>query len=132
MKDATLLYACVLEAQQTGDHLQIINSLQRVLEKYNYNAPNEIHLPALLRYASNECQPQVVSLLTNISRCTARLLIRELENPRSQVIDCIDEICKLFEGGKSTDTYSMPRTKAFKLLSRQKHQGAVRRMICSR
>ncbi|KAF6237883.1 hypothetical protein HO173_004084 [Letharia columbiana] len=78
-KDATLLYACVLEAQQTGDHLQIINSLQRVLEKYSYNAPNEIHLPALLR-------------------CTARLLIRELENPPSHVTDCIDEICKLFEG----------------------------------
>lgn len=78
-KDATLLYACVREAQQTGDRLQIIKSLQRVLEKYNYNAPNEIHLPALLR-------------------CTARLFIRELENPRSQIIDCTDEICKLFEG----------------------------------
>lgn len=77
-KDATLLYACVLEAQQTGDHLQIISSMQRVLEKYNYNAPNEVHLPALLR-------------------CTARLLIRDLENPCSQVRDRINEICKLFE-----------------------------------
>ena len=77
-KDATLLYACVLEAQQTGDQSQMVNSLQRILQKYNYNAPNEAHLPALLR-------------------CTARLLIREVETPSSQVGNAIDEICKLFE-----------------------------------
>ena len=51
MKDATLLYACVLEAQQTGEQSYIVASLQRVLEKYNYNAPTEVHLPALLRFA---------------------------------------------------------------------------------
>lgn len=78
-KDATLLYACVLEAQQIGDQCQSIASLQRVLEKYNYNAPQEVHLPALLR-------------------CTARLLIREVDNPETQVKDGIDDICKLFEG----------------------------------
>ena len=50
MKDATLLYACVLEAQKTGEPSQIIASLQRVLQKYNYNAPSEVHLPALLRF----------------------------------------------------------------------------------
>lgn len=49
-KDATLLYACVLEAQQTGDQMQMVVSLQRVLAKYDYNAPSEVHLPALLRY----------------------------------------------------------------------------------
>lgn len=78
-QDATLLYACVLEAQQTGDHVQSIACLQRVLEKYNYNAPDEVHLPALLR-------------------CTARLLIREVDNPETQVKDGIVDICKLFEG----------------------------------
>jgi len=49
--DATLLYACVLEAQQTGDQEQMVISLQCVLKKYDYSAPNEVHLPALLRYA---------------------------------------------------------------------------------
>ena len=49
-KDATLLYACVLEAQKTGEPSQIIASLQKVLQKYDYNAPNEVHLPALLRF----------------------------------------------------------------------------------
>ncbi len=77
--DATLLYACVLEAQQMGDQVQSIASIQRLLEKYNYNAPREVHLPALLR-------------------CTARLLIREIDNPDTLVKNGIDGICKLFEG----------------------------------
>lgn len=51
-KDATLLYACVLEAQQTGDQVQMVVSLQRVLAKYEYSAPSGVHLPALLRYDS--------------------------------------------------------------------------------
>ncbi|KAL2036383.1 hypothetical protein N7G274_010904 [Stereocaulon virgatum] len=37
-KDATLLYACVLEAQQVGDQSQMVTSLQRVLQKYDYSA----------------------------------------------------------------------------------------------
>jgi len=49
-KDATLLYACAMEAQSNGDKKQAINALERVLEKYDYSAPVGIHLPALLRY----------------------------------------------------------------------------------
>jgi hypothetical protein len=48
-KDATLLYACVMEAQGTGDRKQAISALERVLDKYDYSAPAGIHLPALLR-----------------------------------------------------------------------------------
>lgn len=48
-KDATLLYACVMEAQSAGDKRQAISALERVLEKYDYSAPAGIHLPALLR-----------------------------------------------------------------------------------
>lgn len=48
-KDATLLYACVMEAQSAGDKRQAIGALERVLDKYDYNAPAGIHLPALLR-----------------------------------------------------------------------------------
>ncbi len=29
----------------------MVISLQCVLKKYDYSAPNEVHLPALLRYA---------------------------------------------------------------------------------
>lgn len=48
-RDATLLYACVMEAQSIGDKRQAIYALERVLMKYDYNAPVGIHLPALLR-----------------------------------------------------------------------------------
>lgn len=48
-KDATLLYACVMEAQSRGDKGQAIVALQRVFEKYNNTAPVGLHLPALLR-----------------------------------------------------------------------------------
>lgn len=48
-KDATLLYACVMEAQNAGNKQQAISALEHVLEKYNYSAPAGIHLPALLR-----------------------------------------------------------------------------------
>jgi hypothetical protein len=51
-KDATLLYACVLEAQQTGNKKEAIVALHKVLERYDYNAPKGVHLPALLRYGN--------------------------------------------------------------------------------
>ncbi len=48
-KDATLLYACVMEAQSAGSKRQAISALEKVLEKYEHSAPAGIHLPALLR-----------------------------------------------------------------------------------
>ena len=48
--DATLLYACVLEAQHTGQIKQAISAMQLVLDKYNYESPPGVNLPALLRY----------------------------------------------------------------------------------
>ena len=48
-KDATLLYACVMEAQSAGNKRQAIRALEKVLEKYEHNALAEINLPALLR-----------------------------------------------------------------------------------
>ena len=48
-KDATLLYACVMEAHSIGDKKQVISALQQVLDKYDHTAPAGIHLPALLR-----------------------------------------------------------------------------------
>lgn len=47
--DTTLLYACVVEAQQSGNKRQGIAALERLLEKYNTTAPADVHLPALLR-----------------------------------------------------------------------------------
>ena len=80
-----------------GDHPQIVvKSLQRLLERYNYDIHSKLHLPALLRYVSNESRSWLV---VKRSRCTARLLIRELDTC-SHITDCAEEICKLFEGGE--------------------------------
>ena len=38
-KDATLLYACVLEAQRAGDRMQSVASMQRVLENMSMLRP---------------------------------------------------------------------------------------------
>ncbi|KAF2745815.1 SPO22-domain-containing protein [Sporormia fimetaria CBS 119925] len=78
-KDATLLYACVLEAQGAGDKRQTINALEKALDKYDYNAPAGIHLPALLR-------------------CTARTLLSELVKEGKVCPGVMEEICKVFEG----------------------------------
>lgn len=51
--DATLLYACVLEAQETADKLTAAAALQKVLEKCEYRSPEEVHMPALLRWWHN-------------------------------------------------------------------------------
>ena len=75
-RDATLIYACVLEAQRVGDQAQIITILQLVLEQFNYAVPSGVHLPALLR-------------------CNARLLMRSIDTATE---DDISSLCKLFEG----------------------------------
>ena len=78
-KDATMLYACVLEAQKTGDQTLSITALQKVLQKYNYGAPGGVHLPALLR-------------------CTARLLLKQVDRESSPSAELLDDLCNLFEG----------------------------------
>ncbi|KAF2659423.1 SPO22-domain-containing protein [Lophiostoma macrostomum CBS 122681] len=83
LKDATLLYACVLEAQKAGNKRQAIVALGKVLDKYEFNAPTGIHLPALLR-------------------CNARLLTSELTIDGKLNADVAEELCKLFEGAKAS------------------------------
>ncbi|MCJ1432892.1 hypothetical protein MMC27_002250 [Xylographa pallens] len=78
-RDGTLLYACVLEAQQTGQREQAISAMLRVLDKYNYGSPPGVNLAALLR-------------------CTARLLMQEIESSLEGESPNIDAICSLFDG----------------------------------
>ncbi|KAF2629751.1 SPO22-domain-containing protein [Macroventuria anomochaeta] len=78
-KDATLLYACVMEAQSIGDKRQAINALERVLDKYDYTAPAGIHLPALLRV-------------------TLRLLQSEFIKDGTVDHEILDQLCAVFEG----------------------------------
>ncbi|KAI4712219.1 hypothetical protein J4E89_002485 [Alternaria sp. Ai002NY15] len=82
-KDATLLYACVMEAQSAGSKRQAINALEKVLEKYEHSAPAGIHLPALLR-------------------STARMLESELTKDGNIDSGILEQICNVFEGAKAS------------------------------
>jgi len=52
-EDATLLHACVLEAQNAGDKRQAIQALEKVLQRFDHSTPSGVHLPALMRYSFN-------------------------------------------------------------------------------
>ncbi|KAE8452848.1 hypothetical protein EG329_013120 [Mollisiaceae sp. DMI_Dod_QoI] len=83
-QDLTLLYGCVLDAQQVGDKKQTLAGLQLVLEKSDYGVQTPVHLPSLLRLT--------ISLM---------LALLE-ENPgyeNSEALDTIDKLCKAFERG---------------------------------
>ncbi|KAG9248179.1 meiosis protein SPO22/ZIP4 like-domain-containing protein [Calycina marina] len=47
--DPTLLYACVLDAQQVGNKQQALAALQLVMERFGSTTSNSVHLPSLLR-----------------------------------------------------------------------------------
>ncbi|KAF1978032.1 SPO22-domain-containing protein [Bimuria novae-zelandiae CBS 107.79] len=81
-KDTTLLYACVVEAQQSGNKQQGMVALEKLLEKYNGSALADVHLPALLRM-------------------TLRLLMSELIKDGSLDRDIFEQICKTFEAAST-------------------------------
>ena len=73
-KDPTYLYACVLEAQKSNMRHVTVAALQALSEKLQQG----VHLPSLLR-------------------CTARLLLGELEASPHDIDDMIGEVVLLFE-----------------------------------
>lgn len=85
-KDPTLLYACVLDAQQVGNKPQTLASLQLVLEKFAYGAPSSIHLPSLLRLT-------IGLTVTMIDRS-------KVTEGSSEADEMVGKLCKLFEGGE--------------------------------
>ena len=78
-KDPTLLYACVLEAQQSGSRQQAIVALQQTLVNFDHTRQVEVHLPALFR-------------------CTARLMVAELTCASSFDDRLASDLGSLFEG----------------------------------
>lgn len=73
-QDPTFLYACVLEAQRSKMRHLAVAALQAIVDKQ----PAGVHLPSLLR-------------------CTARLLIGELDSPDRSFDEAVEEVVKLFE-----------------------------------
>lgn len=86
-QDLTLLYGCVLDAQQVGDKNQTLTGLQLVLEKSDYGAQTAVHLPSLLRLT--------ISLMTAILDETSG------RNPNQEWVHTIDKLCTAFERGMS-------------------------------
>lgn len=83
-QDLTLLYGCILDAQQVGDKLQTLAGLQLVLEKSNYGAQTEVHLPSLLRLTIGI----MVAVLEEVS-----------EHGTTNALCTIDKLCTAFEKG---------------------------------
>ncbi|KAI6910939.1 SPO22-domain-containing protein [Hortaea werneckii] len=73
-KDPSCLYACILEAEQARSRHLAVLGLQRLLDKQLHGT----HLPSLLR-------------------CTARLMMKELESEESRSNEAVEEIVSLFE-----------------------------------
>ncbi|KAI7348606.1 SPO22-domain-containing protein [Hortaea werneckii] len=73
-KDPSCLYACILEAEQVRSRHLAVLGLQRLLDKQLRGT----HLPSLLR-------------------CTARLMMKELESEGSSSNEAMEEIVSLFE-----------------------------------
>jgi hypothetical protein len=85
-KDPTLLYACVLDAQQVGDKSQTLIALQLVLEKFGYGAPSTIHLPSLLRLTIG-----LTVTMIDKSKVTEGSI---------EADEAVEKLCRIFEGGK--------------------------------
>lgn len=73
-RDPTFLYACVLDAQQSGMRTIAVAALQAILDKQ----PARIHLPSLLR-------------------CTARLLVGELDAKETVDDEAMEKLVCVFE-----------------------------------
>lgn len=73
-KDPSCLYACILEAEQVRSRHLAVLGLQRLLDKQLHGT----HLPSLLR-------------------CTARLMMNELESEESRSNGAVEKIVSLFE-----------------------------------
>lgn len=91
--DSSILYACVMDAQQFGETTQIISALQLVLQKSEFKPHEDVHMPSLLR-------------------CTLRLMFSQLESQQKSIDSSttVDEICRLFEAGMLFCLYSLKCT----------------------
>ncbi len=77
-RDPKFLYGCVLETQKSQMRQIAIAALQAILEK----VPQSFHSPSLLR-------------------CTAKLLIGELDNRERNMNEVMEETLKLFENASA-------------------------------
>ncbi|KAF2403591.1 SPO22-domain-containing protein [Trichodelitschia bisporula] len=78
VKKPTLLYACVLDAQQVGNKWETARVLEKVLDRYDAAVPAGVSLPALLR-------------------CMVRLWQSEMSPKSALDGDAIESLSRVFE-----------------------------------
>jgi hypothetical protein len=83
LKDLKFLYACCLDAQQSGDKICTLKALKLLASKYELNKDCEIHFPALLR---STIRVQVSLLNGNASSGSGSGVV-------------VEDICRTFEAG---------------------------------
>ena len=93
-EDPKFIYACVLDAQEAEDRRCAVEAMKILAMRDDIGPTNELHLPALLR-------------------CTIRLLcsILESESKEDSAAETlmIDDICALFEQGRSQSVINLYR-----------------------
>lgn len=76
--DATHLFACLLEAQQSGNRRHAIDVLLKLVESGHHGPHRDVYLPAIFR-------------------CAAQLLMTEMSDNVTSLGKIMPELCKLYE-----------------------------------
>jgi hypothetical protein len=92
-KEFSVLYACAIEAQQTGQRKLGIQALQSVMETHK-SGEKGIHVPALLR-SCTPCRKRTQTL--TCSRCLLKLTKSEMN--KKSIQGYIEGVCRIFENG---------------------------------
>lgn len=79
----SLLFACVLDAQQVGNKNHVLDALWLVLDRCGYGAQENVHLPSIIR--------MIIVLLCG--------MIDAENTPSRYAKDNIEKLCTMFEKG---------------------------------
>lgn len=83
-KEPKFIYACCLEAQQSGNKACALQALKTLANEHGLRKGNEIHFPALLRV--------IIRLQINLLNDGG---LADTEHER-----LVDDLCNVFEGGR--------------------------------
>lgn len=88
-EDTSLLFACVLDAQQVGNRKHVLDALWLVLDKCGYGAQDNVRLPSIIR--------MIIILLIS--------MIDTEKTPAGYARENIEKLCIIFEKGKLLTQY---------------------------
>ncbi|TGO66305.1 hypothetical protein BOTNAR_0064g00120 [Botryotinia narcissicola] len=92
-EDSSLLFACVLDAQQVGNKKHVLDALWLVLDKCGYGAQENVRLPSIIR--------MIIVLLIG--------MIDAKNTPSSYARENIEKLCKMFEKALNAIQKSLDR-----------------------